>query len=206
MTPFLFVRHGAHDLIEREVIAGRQAGLHLNARGTKQAEQIAEALSMLPIDGIYCSPLERACETASPLAAKLGLPLQIAEEFNEIDFGGWTNCAFAELENVPKWQQWNSFRSGSAAPGGESMLTVQARAVRKVSELRTRHSFVTIFTHGDIIRAVLAHFLGVPLDLFLRIEIDPASANWIELGEAAVRVRLVNGILAGPESLPQPRP
>ncbi len=204
MTRFLFVRHGVHDLIEREVIAGRQPDIHLNARGRKQAEQIAEALSTLPIDAIYCSPLERACETAKPLAAKLGLPLQIAEEFNEIDFGAWTNCAFAELENVPEWKQWNSFRSGSAAPGGESMVAVQARAVRKVSELRTRHSFVTIFTHGDIIRAVVAHFLGVHLDLFLRIEIDPASASWIELHEAAVRVRLVNGNLAGRELLPQP--
>lgn len=204
MTDFLFVRHGAHDLIEREVIGGRQPDVHLNARGRKQAEQIAEALSTLPINAIYCSPLERACETARPLAAKLGLPLQIAEEFNEIDFGAWTNCAFAELENVPEWKQWNSFRSGSVVPGGESMVAVQARAVGKVAELRTRHSFVTIFTHGDIIRAVVAHFLGVHLDLFLRIQIDPASVSWIELHEAAVRIRLVNGNVAGQELLPQP--
>jgi broad specificity phosphatase PhoE len=204
MTRFLFVRHGAHDFIERGVIAGRQPGVHLNAQGRKQAEQIAEALSTLPIDAIYCSPLERACETASPWAAKVGLTLQIAEEFNEIDFGAWTNCAFAELEDVPEWKQWNSFRSGSAAPGGESMVAVQARATRKVLELRTRHSFVAIFTHGDIIRAVLAHFLGVHLDLFLRIEIDLASASWIELHEAAVRIRLVNGNIADRALLPQP--
>jgi probable phosphoglycerate mutase len=108
----------------------------------------------------------------------------------------------AELDNIPEWQQWNSFRSGSAAPGGESMVAVQARVVARVSELRTRHSFVAIFTHADIIRAVLAHFLGVHLDLFLRIEIDPASVSWIELHEAAVRVRLVNGNVGGPELLP----
>ena len=82
------------------------------------------------------------------------------------------------------------------------MVAVQARAVRKVFDLCTRHSFVAIFTHGDIIRAVLAHFLGVHLDLFLRIEIDLASASWIELHEAAVRIRLVNGNVAdrGPAS------
>jgi probable phosphoglycerate mutase len=85
------------------------------------------------------------------------------------------------------------------------MVAVQARAVEKVSALRTQHSFVMIFTHADIIRAVLAHFLGVHLDLFLRIEIDPASASWIELHEAAVRVRLVNGNIAGRGLLPQPR-
>ena len=84
------------------------------------------------------------------------------------------------------------------------MVGVQARAVSKVSELRTQHSFVTIFTHGDIIRAVLAHFLGVHIDLFLRIEIDTASASWIELHEAAVRVRLVNGNVVSRELLPQP--
>jgi probable phosphoglycerate mutase len=178
--------------------------VHLNVLGKQQSEQIAERLATLPIDAIYCSPLERARETAGPLAAKLGLAVQNAEEFNEIDVGVWTNRTVAELENVPEWQQWNSFRSGAVAPGGESMVAVQARAVAKVRELRTQHSFVTIFTHADIIRAVLAHFLGVHLDLFLRIEIDPASASWIELYEAAVRVRLVNGSVAGPELLPQP--
>jgi probable phosphoglycerate mutase len=184
-------------------MCGRQPEVHLNVLGKQQAEQIAERLATLPIDAVYCSPLERARETADPLATKLGVALRVAEEFNEIDVGVWTNRTLAELDNIPEWQQWNSFRSGSAAPGGESMLAVQARAVRKVFELRTPDSFVTVFTHGDIIRAVLAHFLGVPLDLFLRIEIDPASASWIELHDAAVRVRLVNGNVAGPELLPQ---
>ncbi|MFL6505603.1 MAG: histidine phosphatase family protein, partial [Candidatus Udaeobacter sp.] len=202
MTQLLLVRHGAHDLLTPGVICGRQPDVHLNALGNLQAEQIAERLAMLPIDAIYCSPLERACETAGPLAAKFGLELRTAEEFNEIDVGVWTNRTVAELENIPEWQQWNSFRSGSAAPSGESMVAVQARAVAKVCELRTRHSFVTIFTHADIIRAVLAHFLGVHLDLFLRIEIDPASVSWIELHEAAVRVRLINGNVGGPELLP----
>jgi probable phosphoglycerate mutase len=203
MTQFLFVRHGAHDLLTTGVITGRHPGVHLNAVGKQQAEQIAERLAIMPIDAIYCSPLERARETAGPLAAKLGVPLRIEEGFNEIDVGVWTNRTLAELENVPEWQQWNSFRSAAVAPGGESMVAAQARAVARVCELRTRHSFVTIFTHADIIRAVLAHFLGVHLDLFLRIEIDPASASWIELYEAAVRVRLVNGNIVGPELLPQ---
>ena len=203
MTQFLFVRHGAHNLLTPGVICGRQPDVHLNVLGKQQSEQIAERLATLSIDAIYCSPLERARETAGPLAAKLGLAVQNAEEFNEIDVGVWTNRTVAELENVPEWQRWNSFRSGAVAPGGESMVAVQGRAVAKVRELRTQHSFVTIFTHADIIRAVLAHFLGVHLDLFLRIEIDPASASWIELYEAAVRVRLVNGSVAGPELLPQ---
>lgn len=203
MTQFLFIRHGTHDLLRTGVLSGRQADVHLNALGRQQAQQIGERLATMPIDAIYCSPLERACETAGPLAAKLGVAVRTAEEFNEIDIGVWTNRTVGDLENVPEWRQWNSFRSGAVAPGGESMAAVQARAVARVCELRTRHSFVTIFTHADIIRAVLAHFLGVHLDLFLRIEIDPASASWIELHEAGVRVRLVNGNIVGREWLPE---
>jgi broad specificity phosphatase PhoE len=205
MTRFVFVRHGAHDLLTRGIIAGRQPEVHLNALGKKQAQQIAERLSSLPIDSIYCSPLERACETAAPLAAALHLPLQIADEFNEIDFGAWTNCAFADLDKVPEWQHWNRFRSSGVTPGGESMVAVQARAVSKVLELRSQHAFVAIFTHGDIIRAMLAHFLGVHLDLFQRIEIDAASASLLELDAQSVRVRLVNGNAAATDLLPHVR-
>ena len=205
MTQFLFVRHAEHDLLARGIIAGRMPGVHLNAVGKKQAEQMAERLSTLPIDAIYCSPLERARETAAPLAAKLGLELQIADEFNEIDFGSWTNRDFAELDKIPEWQQWNHFRSSTITPGGESMLAVQARALQKISELSRRHAFVAIFTHGDIIRAVLAHFLGVHLDLFQRIELDASSASLVELETRCVRVRLVNGNAAGLDLLPQLR-
>jgi broad specificity phosphatase PhoE len=201
MTRFLFVRHAAHDLLSLGVIAGRQSGVHLNALGMKQAEQIADRLSVLPIEAIYCSPLERACETAAPLASRLGLPLQIAEEFNEIDFGDWTNCAFVELNGVPEWQRWNQFRSAACTPNGDSMLAVQARTLAKMFELRTCHEFVAVFTHGDVIRAVLAHFLGVHLDLFQRIEIDCCSASLVELDEQSIRVRLVNGNAASVELL-----
>lgn len=202
MTQFLFVRHGAHDLLARGVIAGRQPGIHLNALGKQQAETIAKRLSVLPIDAIYSSPLERARETAAPLAATLGLPLHTAYEFNEIEFGAWTNCAFAELERDPQWQQWNSFRSNGIAPGGESMLSVQARALAKIAELRALHGLVVIFTHGDIVRAVLAHFLGVHLDLFQRMHVPPASASLVEFDAQFVRVRFMNANLAGTELFP----
>jgi broad specificity phosphatase PhoE len=201
MTRFLFVRHAAHDLLSRGVVAGRQPGVHLNGFGKKQAERSADRLSILPIEAIYCSPLERACETATPLASRLGLPLQIAEEFNEIDFGEWTNCAFVELNDLPEWRRWNQFRSAALTPSGDSMLAVQARALTKMLELHRWHTFVAVFTHGDVIRAVLAHFLGVPLDLFQRIQIDCCSASLVELDEHSVRLRLVNGNAASAELL-----
>ena len=85
MTQFLFIRHGTHDLLRTGVLSGRRADVHLNALGRQQAQQIGERLATMPIDAIYCSPLERACETAGPLAAKLGVAVRTAEEFNEID-------------------------------------------------------------------------------------------------------------------------
>jgi len=201
MTTYLFVRHATHDLMKRGVVAGRKSGVHLNDFGKKQAEQVAERLASLPIEAIYSSPLERACETAAPLAAKLGLPLQIAAEFNEIDFGAWTGRSFQDLDDIPEWQQWNRFRSTALTPSGESMLAVQTRALAKISALRIRDGLLAVFTHGDVIRAVVAHFLGVHLDLFQRIQIDVASVSVIQLDTCSVVVRLVNGTGTWPEFL-----
>jgi broad specificity phosphatase PhoE len=191
MTMFVFVRHGENDLI-RTRVAGRQPGIHLNERGREQARKLADALCGLSIDAIFAGPLERACETAEPLCRKLNLPLQIAEEFNEIQFGEWTNGPFDDLRNDPQFKVWNSFRSFSAPPKGELMIEVQARVVRKLDELRKQCRFVVIFSHGDVIRATIAYALAVPLDLFQRIQIDSASISAIEVGEDWLRVRLIN--------------
>jgi broad specificity phosphatase PhoE len=192
MTRFLLVRHTAHDFLVKGTMAGRQSGVHLNAAGKQQAEELGEYLSILPIEAIYCGPLERARETAAPLARKIGLQVQVADEFDEIDIGRWTNRAIRDLDEEADWQRWNNFRSNTATPAGEFMLDVQARAVQKISELKQHHRFVAIFTHGDPIRAIVAHFLGVHLDLFLRLVIDPGSLNLIELGDDFVRVCMLN--------------
>ena len=191
MTTFVFVRHGENDLISTRV-AGRQPGIHLNDAGREQAQQIAERLGHSPIDAIYAGPLERACETAAPLCERLNLPLQIAAEFNEINFAGWTNCTFDNLRQRRDFQVWNSFRSFSAPPDGEMMVEVQARVIRKLDELRKQHRFVVIFSHGDVIRATIAFALGIALDLFHRIKIDSASISAFELGEDWLRVLFVN--------------
>jgi broad specificity phosphatase PhoE len=202
---FLFVRHGAHDYLGR-AIAGRIPGVHLNADGRAQAEHLAEKLSLLPIDAIYSGPLERVRETAEPICRKSNLPLNVAEEFTEVAVGEWNDRTFADLAGEEHWQHFNSFRSSTAPPNGELMLEVQARVLRKLTALRGQHQFVLIVTHGDVVRVTFAHFLGMPLDLLFRIEIDPASLSLLELGANFAHVRLLNAPSTGsPLELPTRR-
>jgi probable phosphoglycerate mutase len=204
-TNFLFIRHGAHDYLGR-AIAGRLPGVHINDLGRSQAEHLAEKLSLLPVDAIYSGPLERVRETADPICRRFNLPLEVAEEFTEIGVGEWQDRPFTELSQLPLWKQINTFRSSTQFPGGELMLEVQVRALRKLNELRGKHQFVVIVTHGDVVRAVMAHFLGMHLDLFLRIEIDPASLSLLEYGDDYAIVRLLNSPSSGsPLELPAVR-
>ena len=205
MADFLFIRHGAHDYLGR-AMAGDTPGVHLNELGRAQAEHLAEKISLLPIDAIYSGPLERVRQTAEPISRRFNLPLHVADEFTEIGLGEWTNKSFSELAAEESWHHFNSFRSSTAPPGGELMLQVQARVIRKLMALRDQHRFVVIVTHGDVIRCAVSHFAGIHLDMFFRIEIDPASLTLLELGADFARIRLLNAPGEGsPLVLPQVR-
>ncbi len=195
MTTFYLIRHASNEYLSTKKIAGWLPGIRLNEQGRNEAEGMAAKLAQEPISAIYSSPLERATETAEVLAGKLRLKVQISEGLGEIKFGDWTDQELAELEKDPHWRRWNSFRSGTQAPNGELMVEAQARVVREMVALRSRHpgQCVALVTHGDIIKAAIAYFTGVPLDLFLRIEIDPASVSIIALDEDRVRLVRVNG-------------
>lgn len=193
MTTILLVRHGAHAL-GGETIAGRMAGVHLSELGRQQAAALADRLARLPIGAIYSSPVDRARETAGPLAERLGLPVEVHETLSEIDFGDWTGRRLDELRLLAQFQEWNQFRSGTRVPNGESMVEVQARMVAEMTRLRERHpdGLVACFGHGDPIKAAIAHWLGVPLDLLLRIEISLASVSVVVLGHRGPWVLAVN--------------
>jgi probable phosphoglycerate mutase len=193
LTTFLLLRHAAHDLVEN-TLAGRMPGVHLSAQGRRQAEALARRLAELPLAAIYSSPLERAVQTAQPLAARLGLPVQICEGFAEIDFGEWTGRRFADLAQEPRWQHWNAFRSGAGLPNGGLMLWVQARAVAALHELCQQHPdlVVAVVSHGDVLKAAIAYYLGVPLDLFQRIEISPASLSILAVQPWGARLVRLN--------------
>jgi probable phosphomutase (TIGR03848 family) len=194
MVTLVLIRHAAHDLLGRTLV-GRAPAVRLSAAGAHEAEAVAERLAGGAVRALYSSPRERARDTAAPIAARLGVAVEIAPELDEIDFGDWTNRAFAELEELEPWRRFNQFRSGTRCPNGESMLDVQARFLRLVERLCATHAeeSVALVSHGDVIRAVLAYYLGIHLDLFQRLEISPASLSIVRLGPYGPEMLLVNG-------------
>lgn len=193
MTTFLLIRHAAPDLLPN-TLAGRTPGIPLSTQGEKQALRLAERLAGLPIDAVYSSPLERALLTAGPLADHVRRDVQCCESFADIEYGEWSGKHFDELNGDPRWRNWNEFRSGASLPNGGMMLEVQVRAVLALEELRRRHAdkVVAVVSHGDVIKALIAHYLGIPLDLFQRVEISPASFSVLAIYDWGARMIRLN--------------
>jgi broad specificity phosphatase PhoE len=189
----LLIRHATHDAVGKKIL-GRTPGIHLGHSGIQQAKYLAEVLSVLPIDAVYCGPLERARETAEPLARRLDLPVRVADEFNELDMGDWTNRALGELDLLPEWHHWNTERSKTTPPNGESMDHVQARVLGKLAALRNQFQWIAVFTHGDVIRATLTRFLGMNLNLLFRFQIDPGSISVVQMHADCAIVRILNWV------------
>ncbi len=145
---------------------------------------------------VYSSPLERAIETAEPIALNAGVAVQTSEAFGEIHFGEWTGRTFEELAPLPEWQRFNTQRSTARIPGGELMLEVQTRVLSELEKLQQQHpeQTVAVVSHGDVIRAAIAHYAGIHLDLLSRFEISPASVSVVEAGEYAPRIVLLNDV------------
>jgi broad specificity phosphatase PhoE len=192
-TTFHLVRHASYDQLGR-VLAGRTPGHSLNRTGQAEAEALAEALAERPIAAVFSSPLERARETAHPVAARHSLRLAIDPALDEIDFGEWAGLTLDELHAYPAWRRFNAFRSTTPIPGGETMLAVQARALAALIRMRSSYpeGEVVAVSHGDVIKAILAHFLALPLDLIGRIEVAPASRSVVVLSDRDARILAIN--------------
>lgn len=196
-TTLLLVRHAAHERVDR-MLCGRMPGVHLGADGRAQAARLAEWLARREPRAIHASPQPRAQETAAPVAARCGLPLRTAPALDEIDFGEWTGQEFAALAGDPRWQRWNAFRATQRAPGGESMIEAQARALGWARSLPARHpdAVVVAVSHADVIKALIAGVLGLSLDAHARFAIDPASISTVVLWESGGMVLRMNEVPA----------
>jgi broad specificity phosphatase PhoE len=193
MTTFLLIRHGETDAVGRSIM-GWAPGWHLNENGRRQVERLATRLSKLSIQAVYTSPLERAVETAKAIADAHELEPQPDDDFGEFHAGEWQGVSLEELSRRDDWRRFNTIRSLTRAPGGEIAIETQARVVRKIHELAGRHDggTVAVVSHGDPLRAGIAYFLGIPLDMLLRFEVHPASLSVVELGEWGSKVLCVN--------------
>ena len=185
MTQILLIRHAVNDFVKTGKLAGWTPGVHLNEEGQAQAVALGKRLADTPIDVLYASPLERTMETAEAIRQHHShLTIQQTSELGEVRYGDWEGMEINKLTGRKMWQVVQQYPSRAEFPNGETMRGVQTRAVNAVEALVSAHprETVAVVTHADIIKMVLAHFLGMHLDEFQRIVITPASISVLSLG------------------------
>jgi probable phosphoglycerate mutase len=193
-TLVLLVRHGQTSTTG-VTLPGRAPGLHLADRGREEAADVAERIARLPrVAAVYSSPLERAQETAAPIAAACGLTVTSEPGLLDSDCGDWTGQALKSLRRRPEWKVVQRYPSGFRFPGGESFTEVQARIAGTLSRLVSAHAGHTLVavSHADPIKFAVAHALGTHLDLFQRITVFTASVTAIAYGPVGPTVLAVN--------------
>ena len=184
MATVLLVRHGRTPANAQGVLAGWSPGVSLDDVGRVQAEALARRLSAVRLSAVVTSPLERARETADALLAQQArsTPVHIDERAGECHYGTWTGQPLKDLAKDPLWKVVQGHPSGMAFPDGETMTAMQARAVDAVRDWNRRlgdKALYAMVSHGDVIKAILADALGMHLDEFQRIVIDPCSISII---------------------------
>lgn len=190
----LLVRHGATPSTGT-TLPGRAPGLHLSDAGKAEAERAAARIATLKeVAAVYASPLERARETAAPIARARGLRVRTERGLLECDFGDWTGGDLATLRKAPEWQTVQRYPSGFRFPGGESFAEMQQRMSATVQALVCRHPGETVVavSHADPIKAAVADALGTHLDLFQRIVISTCSITPILFTATGPTVLAVN--------------
>jgi probable phosphoglycerate mutase len=185
----LLIRHGENEYTRTGKLAGWTKGVSLNDAGRKQAEGLVERLKNVPLTAIYTSPLERARETAAPLAKARGLTPLVRPGLGEVGFGEWTGKSLKRLARTKLWRVVQGLPSGMRFPGGESFRAAQLRFVDTLDEIAQAHTgrkdIVAAFTHSDPIKLAVAYYLGMPLDLFQRIQVSTGSVTLLALGRGA---------------------
>ena len=191
---FLLVRHGLTPTTGK-ILPGRAPGLHLAEAGQNQAQAAADRIAALShVDAVYSSPLERARETAAPIAKTLGLKVHIDKGLLECDFGDWTGSELKKLMKLPEWNTVLRAPSTFRFPNGESFIEMQTRMVSTLDRLRAAHKggVVVCVSHADTVKAAVSHAMGTHIDLFQRIVISPCSITAIAYSPGGPVVLTVN--------------
>ena len=205
MALILLVRHGQNEWVKEKRLAGWTPGVQLNDEGRQEVRALASRLSSLPVKMIYSSPLERCLETAVILAETKEVQVGSIADLGEVRYGKWEGKKLKKLARKKrKWHLVQHYPSRFRFPEGESFVEVQTRAVRAIEEISLLHNeeIVLVVSHADVIKLVLAHYLGMHIDLFQRIAVAPASLSILALSEkGSVHVLRIND--SGPIKLPR---
>lgn len=196
MTTIILIRHGQNDFVGSDRLAGWLPDVHLNDTGRAQAEALAESLASAELQAVYSSPLERTVETAQPIAAKHGLEVETRAGLGEVRYGRWQGRKLEELKQEDSWILVQHTPSLARFPDGESFPEAQARIVSEIESLRLRHpdeeAAIVCVSHADMIKLALAHYSGLPLDLFQRFVVQPASISVLAVSGRSIRLLRLN--------------
>jgi probable phosphoglycerate mutase len=206
MQLILLIRHGLAEYKPGRLY-GWTPGVHLSSDGREQAKRLAERLEPVPLKALYSSPLERCCETAEAIAVERKLKVEVVDDLGEVQYGSWTGKTFRSLAKKPLWRIVQTVPSQATFPGGESLLELQRRGVAAIEGIRSKHKsgVVAAVSHADMIKAIVAHYLGMHLDLFQRIHVETASVTAIAFFGAFPRVLRI-GDTGNYDALVPPRP
>ena len=195
MPLLLLIRHGENDYTKTHRLAGRLPGVHLNEHGQKQAEALAEALTQVPIKAIYSSPLERAMETATPIAESVGLTIQKEKRLLEMNVGDWQGKSLKRLYLHKHWKVVQRAPSRAKFPNGETFYECQNRIVKTIDTILSKHKpkdVIACVFHADPIKLAVAHYIGLPLDQFQRLGCDTGSVTALTIGEMGAMLLKLN--------------
>lgn len=193
MTIVLLIRHASNDYLTQNRMAGWQP-IPLNEQGRNEARALAQRLATVPLRAIYASPIARARETAEIIAQPHQLAVQIHPGLTEVNVGDWTNQTIPDLQATEAWKQLLARPFAFRFPNGESNAEVHARMVATMEALVAAHpeQIIALVSHADPIKIALAHYLGMKLDDFNRLAIDPASLSILKFNATQVLVYRLN--------------
>ena len=185
MSHILLVRHGQNEWVSAKRLAGWTPGIHLNEQGLEEVNQLSARLVHLPIKAVYSSPLERCIETADIIANAHQLVPVAMEDLGEVHYGKWEGKKLKKLSKKRSWYAVQHFPGRFQFPNGEALRNVQNRGVNAIETLAGLHAgeMIAVVSHADVIKLVLAHYLGVHIDLFQRISVAPASVSILALSK-----------------------
>ena len=199
MATVILVRHGRSTANTAGILSGRNPGVDLDDVGRGQAQRTAERLAEVPLVAVLSSPLERCRQTAQPIAEQHALQPELEPGIVECDYGQWQGRLLRELAQEPLWSVVQNQPSAAVFPDGESLADMQARSVEAIrrhdAALEAEHGTGAVWvavTHGDIIKSVLADALGMRLDLFQRLTVNPGSVSIVRYGSARPEVVATN--------------